>query len=132
MDKLFREVLRVDLGDVSHQLVSISPGATRDAFHLTFLTHYIYEKFLDRLSAHKLEAAARLYDILVQNPNTKVPAGFMLEDAVNDVFYRGGVESCSLDEVKSCGSKIYSLEESRRSDNLPISSSRLPGTSYCH
>jgi hypothetical protein len=37
-----------------------------------------------------LEAVAHLYDIFVQNPNTTVPAGFMLEDAVNDVFFRGG------------------------------------------
>jgi hypothetical protein len=89
--KLFREVQLFNLaGAVSHQLISISPGATRNAFVSTFPTRYIYEQFRDSLSTHKLEAVARLYDIFVRNPNTKVPAGFMLEDAVNDVFFRGG------------------------------------------
>ena len=91
MAKLFREASPLDLaGVVSHQLVTISPGATRYGFDSTFATRYIYEKFRDRLSNHKLEAAARLYDIFIRNPNTRVPAGFMLEDAVNDVFSRGG------------------------------------------
>jgi hypothetical protein len=91
MAKLFREASPLDLaGAVSHQLVAISPGATRNAFESTFPTRYVYEKFRDSLSTHKLEAVARLYDIFVRNPNTKVPAGFMLEDDVNDVFFRGG------------------------------------------
>jgi hypothetical protein len=91
MAKLFREASQLDLGGaVSHQLITISPGATRNAFQSTFSTRYVYEKFRDSFSDHKLEAAARLYDIFVRNPNTKVPAGFMLEDAVNDVFFRGG------------------------------------------
>ncbi|KIL69261.1 hypothetical protein M378DRAFT_773366 [Amanita muscaria Koide BX008] len=77
-------------GAVSHQLVTISPGATRHDFQSTFPTRYIYEKFLDHLSTHKLEAAALLYDIFVQNPNTRAPAGLILEDAVNEVFPRGG------------------------------------------
>ncbi|KAF8344474.1 hypothetical protein F5887DRAFT_1159528, partial [Amanita rubescens] len=88
MAKLFREAYLG--GAVSHQLVTISPGATRNAFHSTFPTRYVYEKFRDSLSDHKLEAAARLYDIFIRNQNTKVPASFMLEDAVNDVFFRGG------------------------------------------
>jgi hypothetical protein len=89
--KLFRESSQLDLGGaVSHQLVTISPGVTRHVFQSTFPTRYIYEKFLDHLSTHKLEAAALLYDIFVQNPNTRAPAGFILEDAVNDVFPRGG------------------------------------------
>ena len=91
MAKLFREASQLDLGEtISHQLITISPGTTRNAFQSTFPTRYVYEKFRDSLSSHKLEAAARLYDIFVRNPNTKVPAGFMLEDAVNDVFFRGG------------------------------------------
>jgi len=85
--KLFREASQLDLGGA---LVTISPGATRNAFQSTFPTRYVYEKFRDSLSDHKLETAARLYNIFVRNPNTKVPAGFMLEDAVNDVFFRGG------------------------------------------
>ncbi|KAF8634335.1 hypothetical protein AX17_004213 [Amanita inopinata Kibby_2008] len=91
MAKFFREASPLDLaGPISHQIVSISPGATRSSFQSTFLTHYIYEKCWDSLSACKLEAVAHLYDIFVQNPNTRVPTGFMLEDAVNDVFSRGG------------------------------------------
>jgi hypothetical protein len=91
LEKLFREASPMDMaGTVSHQLISISPGATRNAFESTFPTRYVYEKFRDILSIQKLEAVARLYDIFVRIPNTKVPAGFMLEDAVNDVFPRGG------------------------------------------
>ena len=104
MAKLFRESSQLDLGGaVSHQLSTISPGATRHVFQSTFPTRYIYGKFLDRLSTHKLEAASLLYDVFVQNPNTRAPAGFILEDAVNDVFPRGAVESCSHDEIKSYG-----------------------------
>jgi hypothetical protein len=66
MAKLFREVLPLDLaGAVSHQLVAISPGATRNAFGSTFPTCYVYEKFWDSLSTHKLEAVACLYNIFV-------------------------------------------------------------------
>ena len=57
--KLFRESSQLDLGGaVSHQLVTISPGATRHVFQSTFPTRYIYEQFLGHLSTHKLEAAA--------------------------------------------------------------------------
>ncbi|KAF8328004.1 hypothetical protein F5887DRAFT_160175 [Amanita rubescens] len=84
MAKLFREASPLD------QLVAISPGATRNAFESTFPTRYVYEKFRDSHSTHKLEAATRLYNLFVQNTITKVPAGFMLEDAVNHVFSRGG------------------------------------------
>ncbi len=87
MVKLFGEDLAAA---VSHQPASISPGVTRDDYQSTFPTRYIYEIFRDSLSTQKLKAAARLYDTFVRNPNTKVPAGFMLEDAVNDVFFRGG------------------------------------------
>ena len=87
MEKLFRGASSLA---VSHQLVTICPGATRNAFESTFPTRYVYEKLRDSLSAHKLEAVARLYHVLVRNPNAKVPAGFVLEDAVSDVFFRGG------------------------------------------
>ena len=81
--ELFRESSQLDLGGhVSHQLVTIFPGATRSAFQSTFPTRYIYEQILGHLSTHKLEAAALLYDIFVQRPITRAPAGFILEDAV--------------------------------------------------
>jgi len=83
MGKSFREALPLDL-------VTISPGDTRYSLQLTFPTRYVYEKFRDRFSTHKLEAAARLYEVFVRNPETRVPAGFMLEDAANAVFPRGG------------------------------------------
>ena len=81
---------QLDLAGVSHKLVAISPGTTHNTFVSTFPTRYVYEKFRDSHSSRKLEGVARLYDIFVRNPNSKVPAGFMLEDAVNDVFFRGG------------------------------------------
>ncbi|KAF8221560.1 hypothetical protein L208DRAFT_1414824 [Tricholoma matsutake] len=88
LDSLIRQSSALDLsGPVSHQIIILSPGSSRKAFESTFPTRYIYEKLRDRLFNHKLEAVARLYDIFVRN---KVPAGFMLEDAVNDVFFRGG------------------------------------------
>ena len=90
MAKLFRGASQSDLGGAVSYLVTISPGATRNVFEATFPTRYVYEKCRDSFSYHKLEAAARLYDIFVQYQSTKVPAGFMLEDAVNDVFPRGG------------------------------------------
>ena len=91
MDSLIRQSSALDLsGPIPHQIILLSPGSSRSAFESTFPTRYIYEKLRDKLSNHKLEAVARLYDIFVRNPKTKVPAGFMLEDAVNDVFFRGG------------------------------------------
>ena len=91
MAKFLRGASQLDLGGaVSHQLVTISPGAAHNVVEATFSSRYVYQKLRDSLSTHKLEAAARLYDMLVRNRYTKVPAGFMLEDAVNDVFPRGG------------------------------------------
>jgi len=91
LDSLVRQTSALDLsGPISHQIVLISPGASRYAFQSSFPTRYIYEKLRDSLSNHKLEAVARLYEIYVRVPNTKANAGFMLEDAVNDVFFRGG------------------------------------------
>ena len=100
---LFRKASQLDLeGPVSHQFVTIFPtaGRTRNVFDVTFHSRYLYEKFRDRLSNHKLEAAARLYDMLVRNQITKGPAGFMLEDAVNLIFPRGG-EWCLVPMTKS-------------------------------
>ena len=89
--RLIRQSSALDLsGPVSHQIILLSPGSSRNAFESTFPTRYIYEKLRDRLFNRKLEAVARLYDLFVRNPNTKFSAGFMLEDAVNDVFFRGG------------------------------------------
>ena len=91
LDNLFRQSATLDLsGPVSHQLVLISPGATRKDFEASFPTRYLYEKLRDSLSDHKLEAVARLYDMYVRVPNTRGTAGPLLEDAVNDVFPRGG------------------------------------------
>ena len=105
---LFRESSQLDLGGhVSHQLVTIFPGATRSAFQSTFPTRYIYEKILGHLSTHKLEAAALLYDIFVQRPITSAPAGFILEDAVNDIFPRGGEWSLVPMMKSNCMGKKY-------------------------
>jgi hypothetical protein len=91
LDSLVRQTSALDLsGPVSHQIVLLSPGTSRNAFESSFPTRYIYEKLRDSLSNHKLEAIARLYDMYVRVPNAKANAGFMLEDAVNDVFFRGG------------------------------------------
>jgi hypothetical protein len=91
LDSLVRQTSALDLsGPVSHQIVLLSPGTSRNAFKSSFPTRYIYEKLRDGLSNHRLEAVARLYDMYVRVPNAKANAGFMLEDAVNDVFFRGG------------------------------------------
>jgi hypothetical protein len=37
-----------------------------------------------------LEAAARLYAMFVRNSISRSAAGYMLDDAVNDVFHKGG------------------------------------------
>lgn len=85
LDTLFRHAT------ISHQLVAISPSATtRESYEFSFPTRHIYELLRNRLFTNKLEAAAYLYDIFIRNPNTKVPAGYLLEDAANDVFFRGG------------------------------------------
>ena len=91
LDRLVRQTSVLDLSaPVSHQIVLISPGVSRSAFESSFPTRYIYEKLRDSLSIHKLEAVARLYDMYVRVPNARASAGFMLEDACNDVFFRGG------------------------------------------
>ena len=91
LDGLIRQTSALDLsGPVAHQIVLLSPGTSRNAFESSFPTRYIYEKLRDSLSNHKLEAVARLYDMYVRVPNARANAGFMLEDAVNDVFFRGG------------------------------------------
>jgi len=77
-------------GTVSHQIILIYPGTSRNAFESSFPTHYIYEKIQDTLSNHKLEVVARLYEMYARVPNAKNNAGYMLEDAVSDVFFRGG------------------------------------------
>ncbi|KIL65205.1 hypothetical protein M378DRAFT_162471 [Amanita muscaria Koide BX008] len=88
LDSLIRQTSPLDLsGPVSHQNLLISPGTSRHVFETSFPTRYIYEKIRDRLSTRKLEAVARLYDMFLQ---VRSPAGLMLEDAVNDVFFRGG------------------------------------------
>lgn len=91
LDTLVRQSSALDLsGPASHQIVLLSPGSSRNAFESSFPTRYIYEKLRDSLSNRKLEAVARLYDMYIRVPNARANAGFMLEDAVNDVFFRGG------------------------------------------
>jgi hypothetical protein len=75
---------------VSHQILEISPGATRYTFEVTIPTRYLYEKLRNALSMPTLEAAARLYAMFVRSPVSRSAAGYMLDDAVNDVFHRGG------------------------------------------
>jgi hypothetical protein len=91
LDNLVRQTPALDLsGPVSHQIVSSSPCLSRNAFDTSFPSPYIYEKLLDSLSDLRLEALARLYKVYRRVPNARGNAGFMLEDAVNDVFLRGG------------------------------------------
>ena len=111
VDSLLRQAPARSLSEPgSHQIVLVSPGTSRDAFESSFPTRYIYEKCRDSLSNHKLEAAARLYDMCRRVRNPWANAGFMLEDAVSDVFFKGGEEACQHDEVKPYGSKVYTLE----------------------
>jgi hypothetical protein len=91
LDNLVRQTSALDLsGPVSHQIVSISRGPSRNAFDTSFPSRYIFKKLLDSLSDRRLEALARLYKVYRRVPNARGNVGFILEDAVNDVFFRGG------------------------------------------
>jgi hypothetical protein len=107
-------------GPVSHQIVLISPGTSRNTFESSFPTRYIYEKLRDSLSNHKLEAVARLYEMYVRVPNAKNSAGFMLEDAVNDVFFRGGEWSLVSMTKSTCTGTKYTHWKALKSLTSPL------------
>ena len=91
LDRLVQQSVTLNFSDeVSHRIFEISPGATRQEFQATIPTRYIYEKVRNSLSMHMLGAAARLYATLVRSPISRGTAGYMLDDAVNDTFHKGG------------------------------------------
>ena len=120
LDCLVRQTFALDLSTpVSHQIVLISPGVARNSFESSFPTRYIYEKLRDSLSIHKLEAVARLYDMCIRIPQARANAGFMLEDALNDVFFRGGEWSLvSMMESNRTGPK-YTHWKDPKSPTFP-------------
>jgi hypothetical protein len=63
---------------------------TRNTFIAVIPTRYLYERLKDALTNHSLEAAARLYSMFLRNPKTRTPAAYMLDDAIRDLFYKGG------------------------------------------
>ena len=88
LGNIVRQSIGLDLSHtVSHQIFEISPGATRYTFEVSIPSRYLYEKLRN---APTLEAAASLYAMFVRSPVSRRAAGYMLDDAVNDIFHRGG------------------------------------------
>lgn len=89
---MFRHATDLDLSmkAISHQIVLISPGAFRYEPEVSIPSRHIYEILRDNLSGHKLEAAARLYEIFSRDQCIKSSAGYMLEDGYHNVLCKGG------------------------------------------
>ncbi|KAM6495199.1 hypothetical protein JOM56_009822 [Amanita muscaria] len=101
VDNLVKQSSALDLSDpISHQIVSISPGLSRNLFEASIPTRHIYEQLRNSLPDKRLEVIARLYEIYVRVPKTRSNAGYILEDAVSDVFPLGG-EWCLVSMVRS-------------------------------
>ena len=89
----------------------------------------IYEILHDGLSEsdHKLEAAARLYEIFSRSEFLKSRAGYMLEDDYHKVLCKGGQWQILCMKANRPGPKYTHLEP--RNSGYQVPSSWLQGTS---
>ena len=91
VDTVLRQATGLHLSsEISHRLLLICPGASRNTFHAVIPTRYLYEKLRDALVNRSLEAGARLYSMFLRYPKTRTAAAYMLDDAIHDLFYKGG------------------------------------------
>jgi hypothetical protein len=91
MHKLVLEGFTTDFSDyISHYVMFIQPDDMCEMYSLDFPTAHIYQRVHNALSTNKFEAVAWLYNMFVKVPITRGSTGYMLEDAVSDIFPKGG------------------------------------------
>ena len=89
LGKMLSSTAVLQVEDVSHHILLVSPQSNHNHHSITIPSHYIYTKLCDQLHIHTLEEAAKLYQIFEHNKYTKGSAGHIFED-VHNLFCHSG------------------------------------------
>ncbi|KAF8650653.1 hypothetical protein AX16_005133 [Volvariella volvacea WC 439] len=90
IDDIVNDASALQFHDISHYILSLSPGATRDEPSINFTSTHVKDQLIDVLQSKITNAAALLYSVFLQNPYTRTAAGWILDEAIHDIFRAGG------------------------------------------
>ncbi|KAF5381962.1 hypothetical protein D9615_004249 [Tricholomella constricta] len=108
LQRLFAETINTTHShDVSHPLILISPTEVRSKPTLSIPTCHLFQLLRGVFVDCLLENSALLYDAFLENPRTRAPAGYLLEEKMHLLCGGGEWEIVPLERSRHAGPKNH-------------------------